>query len=245
MTFDWGPDALDEQEIVSVHRAVRVFNAAAARPDGNGFRRSLTQLKLLSDARCLGFTYVSRTDGGTHYHRREVVEALARQPVRSKDDLVAMGRTGLLPGDAVLVLRQLCRQEVPEDDRRMLGPDGTVRYERGWYGYDRRADRSEDPERRREQDDASREVWPVARDNARLVEEAEASGGVVPLVVSVGGLIVSCREIVGFDREREVAGELLPRHSFRVRPAGEWAEPLLDTWLDSGAGKAALWWHFR
>lgn len=244
MAFDWGEDPLGSREIVSVHRAVTLFNAAAAAPGGNGMTRSLAQMKLLSDAHCLGFSYVSGTDAETRYHRREVIEALARQPVRTREDVIALGRAGGLPGDAVLVLRQRERQEIPEEQWRTYGPDGEVRYERRWFGYDRRMARSEDPAERAEQEIATRELWPVAPVNVRRVERVEQSGGALPLIVSVGGLVVGCREIIGFDRERERWGSSEGRRSFRVRPAGSWADPLVDTWLESGAGKAALWWPF-
>ncbi|MDY6054849.1 hypothetical protein [Micrococcus sp.] len=245
MAFDWGEDPLGERDIVSVHKAVPLFNEAAAAPGGNGMTRVLTQMRLLSESHSLGFAYVSPTEAGTRYHRREVVEGLARQPVHTKDALVRRLRGAVPSSSAVLVLRQRERTPIREGHRQVFGPRGEVLYERNWYGYDRRMDRSADPDERRQQDDASREVWSVSAANARLVDDAEAQGGFLPLVISVGGLIVSCREILGFDRDREEAGRLLPQRSFRVRPAGDWAEPILDTWLDSGAGKAALWWSLR
>jgi len=244
MSFDWGDDPLGSREIVSVHKAVPLFNEVAAAPGGNGMTRSLAQMKLLSDAHCLGFSYVSGTDAETRYHRREVIEGLARQPVRTREEVIALGRAGELPGDAVLVLRQRERQEIAEHNWREYGPDGEIRYERRWFGYDRRMDHSEDPAERAQQDDASREAWPVSPVNVRRVERTDEAGGCLPLLISVGGLVVACREIIGFDLEREHLGRFRGQRSFLIRPAGAWAEPLLDTWLDSGAGKAALWWPF-
>ena len=176
---------------MSVNQAVVVFNERAAREGGNGMTRSLAQMKLLSEANALGYTFVSESESKTRYYRRGVVEALATQPVWTKQDIVHLGARGQLPGPAALVLRQRSRAEIDPADQDVVDAQGTVVYHRAWYGYDRLMDLSEDPADRRAQDLASKELWPVAPAFAGLVDEIEQQGQCIPMIVSVGGLIVS------------------------------------------------------
>ena len=64
------------------------------------------------------------------------------------------------------------------------------------------------------------------------------------MLISVGGLIVSSREITGLSHELSSKNHR-GRWAMDVRPSGDWARPLIDTWLNSGPGKSSLWWRFE
>lgn len=208
---------LDQRvELVSVNQAAHVLG------------RPLAQVQVLSRSGALGTTYLA---GNTPFYLRSDIEDLASRRRWSKEDLLALGAEGKLPGPAVVVIRQ--RDALPTNDK-----------VRSWYGYRRDMDVSADPAERRQQDNASRMWWPVTAAHRDVVQRTAALGGFVPCIVTVGGLAVSFREITGMDYlVREEEGDTA-KWAFSVRPAGGWAQQLNNTWIDSGPGRAILWWLF-
>ena len=188
-------------------------------------RRPLAQMQMMSGAHLLGRSFT--TSSGTTYYLRSDIDELSRAPRLDKHDLLQVTAPEF-PALPTVVLRQ-------------AAPRRQDSVERSWYGFDRLFDRSTDPAKRAAQDNATRMFWPVTLRNRQIVEQAALAGATIPLVISVGGWIASCREITGIDSTLSAAHG--SQVAFTVKSPGDWASRLTDSWLNSGPGKAILWWN--
>ncbi|MDU7361644.1 MAG: hypothetical protein E7L00_10620 [Propionibacteriaceae bacterium] len=207
--------------------------------------RPQPQIQLLSEAHALGQLFTFDTPDNTKginvvrhvtLCKRSHVEWLYQRPRRTKQELLD---AKLIPGPAVVVIRHLSpRAPSPEE----------ARYDpRNYYGYDHDCDWSTDLAKVVQQDDASRRWWPISATNRELLHEIECENTSLPMLLTVGGLIVGAREIVGLDHELselyEPTDDSRRKWAVRVRPAGDWfTDDLLHTWLIAGAGRPILWW---
>ena len=187
--------------------------------------RPLAQIQILDRAQALGQAYT--TGASSRYYPLEAVEALAQAPRWNKETfpqkLVELG----IKAPKAVILRQIDAQPTE-------GPAG-----RSWYGFNMAAERSSDPLVRAGQSNASRMVWKVSASNLALTRSL-APGYSLPMVITVGGLIVAGREIVGVDEA--VTAEMGDLVAFEVKDAGPWLEEVRFNWLSSGPGQPILWW---
>lgn len=216
------PTLADDFDGLSTATAIHICSIREA---AGTLQRPLAQVQQMSGAHLLGQAF--STAAGVTYYLNSYIDDLARAPRLLKDALLRALQPNF-PEVPVVILRQ-------------SSPRAEQNPERSWYGYDRLADRSVDPRKRRAQDNASRMYWPVTQNHRELVNEAAAAGLTIPLIISVGGWIASCREITGIDHALTAAHG--HRVAFTVRPADDWAANITDRWLNSGAGKSILWWH--
>ncbi|MGV3148559.1 hypothetical protein [Rothia sp. 11273D007AR] len=79
----------------------------------------------------------------------------------------------------------------------------------------------------------------MSSSNLTLVRSL-APGQSLPLVITVGGLVVAGREIIGVDEA--VTAEVGDLVAFEVQDAGPWLESVKFNWLNSGPGQPILWW---
>ena len=207
--------------------------------------RPQPQIQQLSDAHVLGQLFTleapdntKRAEAVRHVTmcKRSHVEWLAHRPRRSKQEFLA---AQLVPGPAVVVIRHLGRHVLSAEEARAE--------RRPYYGYDHNDDCSTDPAKVAMQDDASRCWWPISAGNRELLNSVEREGGFLPMLLTVGGLIVGAREITGLDHELslpdEEPGEVRKKWAMHLRPAGDWFnDDLRYTWLISGPGRPILWW---
>lgn len=187
--------------------------------------RPLAQAQLLSEAGLLGAVYMA---GNMPLYLGSTIEWLRDRPRRTKADVLSMVDSGELPPGPVVVIRQRARIEEPNG----IG--------RTWFGYDHASAVSEDPALREEQKNATRYWWSISPSNRDRLNRIAAGGGTIPCIVSIGGLVAACWTITGLDHEFSTKHP--DRWAFAVEPPGEWADELVFTWLDSGAGKSILWW---
>lgn len=187
--------------------------------------RPLAQVQILDRAHALGPAYT--TGAKSRYYPYERIAELAAAPRWDKSGFVQrLAEVGVRAPKAV-ILRQI-------DAQPTVSPAG-----RSWYGFDMAAEMSENAAVRAGQTDASRMVWKVSSSNLALVRSL-APGQTLPLVITVGGLVVAGREIIGVDEAITAeVGELV---AFEVQDAGPWLESVRFTWLSSGPGQPILWW---
>ena len=121
-----------------------------------------------------------------------------------------------LPSAAAVVLRQLPRQQVAP------GADRT----RDWWGVDLLA-----PDK--EQRLASNRWWPLSPATRRRFATAITENeGHIPLLVTVGGLIVRGYDITGLDQDASRAHDT--RYAFALAPGkAAWSDAVERVWLDS------------
>ena len=187
--------------------------------------RPLAQVQILDRAHALGRAYT--TGAKSRYYPYERIVELASAPRWDKPGFVQrLAELGVQAQKAV-ILRQI-------DAQPTTGPAG-----RTWYGFDMAAESSEDAAVRAGQTDASRMVWKISVANLALVRSL-APGQVLPLVITVGGLVVAGREITGVDEA--VTAEVGDLVAFEVQDAGPWLEGVKYGWLNSGPGQPILWW---
>lgn len=187
--------------------------------------RPLAQVQILDRAHALGQAYT--TGAQSRYYPYERIVELATAPRWDKAGFVRhLAEVGVRAPKAV-ILRQI-------DAQPTSGPAG-----RTWYGFDMRAELSENPAKRAEQTDASRMVWKVNAANLSLVRSL-VPGQSLPMVITAGGLVVAGREIVGVDEA--VTAEVGDLVAFAVQDAGSWLETVKFGWLNSGPGQPILWW---
>ena len=188
------------------------------------FHRPLAQVQILDRARVLGQAYSN--GAGSRYYLDENIHRIAQAPRYNKTTLSAAIQSASFPSDIAVILRQIAPQ--PADD-------GV----RQWFGFDLSAEESEDPQIRKQQDDASRMWWPISSTNLARVRDLKA-GEFIPMFVTVGGMIVAGRNITGIDEELTAQQDNLV--AFTVEDAGSWFDQFRFNWLSSGPGKAILWW---
>lgn len=204
--------------------------------------RPLAQVQLLSAANLLGPAF--RTDSAV-FHSRSIIEDLAGRPVLTKRDVIGMGRSGLIPGDEVLVIRQVNPHMVEDHpDREFWERQFPTRT---YHGFDLARAASPDAADRLLQADATRMWWAVSPSWRRVVERARLRGEGIATIISVGGLIVGCSEVSGFEEAQEIEADPDGNHVYAFtlrRPEGEWPSRLAGRWLRSGPGRPLLWWSF-
>lgn len=188
--------------------------------------RPLAQVQILDRAHALGQAYT--TGAKSRYYPYERMAELASAPRWDKSGFAQRLAELGIQAQKVVVLRQI-------DAQPTAGPAG-----RTWYGFDMAAEMSEDAAVRAGQTDASRMVWKVSSSNLALVRSL-APGQTLPLVITVGGLVVAGREIIGVDEA--VTAEVGDLVAFEVQDAGPWLEAVKFSWLNSGPGQPILWWN--
>lgn len=203
-----------EEEIYSLKEIATALN------------RPLAQVQVMDRAHVLGKALVS--GAGARFYRKAGIDALAQRPRHTKESFVSLLAEMGIKAECAVILRQLDAQ--PSDS----WPD-----QRSWYGFDLAAELSSDPAIRWQQDQASRMYWAVSAKNL-VRARSLAPGQFIPLIISVGGLVVAAREIIGIDETNtDEASSLV---AFSVKDAGLWFERVNGSWLSSGPGKPILWW---
>lgn len=228
--------------------AVQVCSVFAA---AERLERPLAQVQMLAGSHALGRPFVAESSArgrgaaDARFYLKSEVERLAAAPRRKKEDVLRMLAEGAFPNDVIVILRQ--RDPLFDPDFLQAldagGDAQAVPVRRRWYGFDVCADRSGDEDLVRGQDDASRMYWPIAPRSRDLVSRAKSEGKRIPCLISVGGLVLGAREIVDFDFDISDRADAKGYWAFKFEPAGDWAKPFMDTWLESGPGKSILWWR--
>ena len=199
-------------------------------------RRPLAQVQVMSRAHVLGDTFRA---GDTPFYLSESIEELANATRHSRESILELVRTWDFPNNTVVILRQVDKAEREQQVTETAnGPVRTL-----YYGFDRNLDLSDNPEEREDQNNASRMWWQIAPRWRDHVNAVAGTGGRIPVIITVGGLIVACREIAGFDHALTHHSGTETFWAFNFEPAREWATPLLNTWLESGPGRPILWWN--
>lgn len=212
-------------------------------------KRPLTQIQMLAGANGIGRPYEAvgsargRGTSDTRFYDEAVIQELARAPRHTKPDVLDLLKKGAFPNDTLVILRQ--RDPVACElytEALEQGQDAVDACVRTWYGFDVAKDRANDPSLQLEQDQASRMWWPLAPKSRDQLNRTQNRNETIPCLISVGGLVLGAREILGIDHSLSPAGKGGTNWAFEVQRAGSWADPFIDTWLDSGAGKSILWW---
>lgn len=214
----------DEVALVSVNTAAAVL------------RRPLAQVQVMSRAHVLGNTYRA---GDTPFYLREDIEALAEATRHSRDLMIELAGEWGFPDRTLIVLRQV--DKVERQRQQVDTPEGTVATP--YFGFDRNYDLSDDPAEREIQNNATRMWWQIAPRWRDYVNAVAGTDGRIPCIITVGGLIVACREVTGFDHALTKHRGSETFWAFKFENAGSWSRPLLNTWLESGPGRPILWWN--
>lgn len=210
--------------------------------------RPASQMQLLGDAHVLGQTFSlmipdNRKNRDTSTRESTLVKAghvewLASRRTWTKKSL---SDSSPLPGRAVVIVRHLGRQDLDADAARQDN--------RLYYGYDHSYDHAgpQHPELVYHQDEASRRWWPISAANRDLLGLVSHEGSFLPMLLTVGGLVVGAREITGLDHELSHTHTGSPKKwAMTVRPAGDWFDDSLAyTWILAGAGRPILWWPLK
>ena len=213
----------NEIALVSVNTAATVL------------RRPLAQVQVMSRAHVLGDTYRA---GDTPFYLRDEIEELADATRHSRESILELSRDWGFGDQTLVVLRQVDKTE--RQVQEIETPNGVVYSP--YAGYDRNFDLSSDPAEREIQNNASRMWWQIAPRWRDHVNAVAGTGGRIPCIITVGGLIVACREVTGFDHALTQHRGSETFWAFKFDKAGAWSKPLLNTWLESGPGRPILWW---